>query len=143
MVVDEGPGGGLAGRTVVDDHTCGHGGWLSATVTHTRGDGCGLVVARVLTPESTGVVVVVGQCGEHVATWMAWVPPRVAQGLMATPHHNHACATPWSLCKPSTPLAWWWCAPCPALALVCVSEQAVSDHDHACVVSVMVWWLLV
>ena len=111
--------------------------------THTRGDGCGLVVARVLTPESTGVVVVVGQCGEHVATWMAWVPPRVAQGLMATPHHNHACATPWSLCKPSTPLAWWWCAPCPALALVCVSEQAVSDHDHACVVSVMVWWLLV
>ena len=26
---------------------------------------------------------------------------------------------------------------------VCVSEQAVSDHDHACVVSVMVWWLLV
>ena len=88
--------------------------------THTRGDGCGLVVARVLTPESTGVVVVVGQCGEHVATWMAWVPPRVAQGLMATPHHNHACATPWSLCKPSTPLAWWWCAPCPALALVCV-----------------------
>ena len=26
---------------------------------------------------------------------------------------------------------------------VCVSEQAVSDNDHACVVSVMVWWLLV
>ena len=36
MVVDEGPGGGLAGHTVVDDHTCGHGGWLSATVTHTH-----------------------------------------------------------------------------------------------------------
>ena len=118
-------------------------GSVPQTHTQARGDGCGLVVARVLTPESTGVVVVVGQCGEHVATWMAWVPPRVAQGLMATPHHNHACATPWSLCKPSTPLAWWWCAPCPALALVCVCEQAVSDHDHACVVSVMVWWLLV
>ena len=36
LLVDEGPGGGLAGRTVVDDHTCGHGGWLSATVTHTH-----------------------------------------------------------------------------------------------------------
>ena len=72
-MVDEGPGGGLAGRTVVDDHTCGHGGWLSATVTHThtRGDGCGLVVARVLTPESTGVVVVVGH--SVVSTWpLGW-----------------------------------------------------------------------
>ena len=38
---------------------------------HTRGDGCGLVVARVLTPESTGVVVVVG--GSVVSTWpLGW-----------------------------------------------------------------------
>ena len=49
LVVDEGPGGGLAGRTVVDDHTCGHGGWLSATVTHTHTwgwvwTGCGTCV---------------------------------------------------------------------------------------------------
>ena len=35
-MVDEDPGGGLAGHTVVDDRTCGYDGWLSATVTHTE-----------------------------------------------------------------------------------------------------------
>ena len=110
-MVDEGPGGGLAEHTVVDDHTYGHGGWLSATVTHTEMGvdwlyGMATIATSTpLLPHTHTTVTVIGGTAKQLlgssTDWCATIivtPHTRVVPLLHTHTHGWESGVVWSMC---------------------------------------------